>query len=218
MKKILHNIIDSIRYLFYCINIDIQKIRKELLTEHKGYIGKEPAILNNLMDRIKSGGIVRVITYKEAFTVFCERPDSTRKTFSELLKEILETKDLLDKSKELLERKKKFSEKTKLNGKKLSNDCSVNPYYKPKMYTLISIAMGYEFNKEQLDDLLLSAGAALEPIDDIYRAYLFLIEKRNDEDFKIVLNDYKGDILHACNFILEEIGIDKEHHLGRRNK
>ena len=215
LKKIydyLHNDFFFYYYRYY------YRVRRAVMKKRRGAINLPPYTKDKKSETL----------LKKEFRLFCEKPFNTHLTFSDMLsqltginiKELRERKKLTDEERTRIST---FNRKTQLNGMvnstKLFRECANNLYLKPEMRTLISIAIGLQLDKSEINILLASAGRKLEPIDEVYRAYLFLLEKDPDElQEKAHVKKGKSHPIDACNLILYEIGIAEIYYLGKRDR
>lgn len=158
------------------------------------------------------------------FEQFCGRFNNLHETFPMHLNKIVGIEDAKAKTRENKEKKREFSRKTLLNGSKLFRDCVRNPTHKPEVRTLISIAIGYDLSKSEVELLFASAGKTLKPIDKVDKAYLYILERVNNESTICHIEKYKKEYRHksldgievkACNDILEMIGVLPKYTLGK---
>lgn len=171
------------------------------------------------------------------FNQFKENPNNKRQAFPQLLmkkieeigieevRKSLKGKELLKDYEDNLQLKEQIMKiGTEIFGKKIGSekrgnkliiDCKKNPYLKPRTKTLVNICIALKFDKTETDNLFLSAGKALEPIDIVYEAYIFLLKNQGNPEFKELLAENRGNIIKTCDEILVEIGIEDKDLLGK---
>ena len=114
------------------------------------------------------------------------------KSFSNMMQEILEG-----------ETGSKFADKTGLNTNMLSKfRYSYTPQNPPRMYTFISVCIGYQISYTLAQQLLQSICLPFNPLNKQHAAYIAL------------LTHCRGCNIAQCNEILQRMGVDEKFFLG----
>lgn len=150
-------------------------------------------------------------TFRTSFNKFRQQPNMICETFPDMLEEIIGLNPASDTSKETKTKKREFYRKTLLT-RTVFRDCE-NPGHNPKMKTIMSVIIGYNLDSSKRDRLLKSAGTVLSPIDDLNKAYMFLLHTHDTGVLHEWLEDSKraketADEIHIidfCNAILRTI-------------